>query len=384
MIKTMKIERIEVLPVRLPLKAVATLSRGVSRTLEEGKQLVLVKMTADDGTVGWGEAGPSRRWSAETVRSCASSIEHVLAPALVGRDPFDIAGMHGAMNTELAPGLDPGQPVAKAALDLAVHDLICKKLGINLQTWLGGKGADRIQLSWLVSAPDVAGVETSVQQGLAEGFRAFKVKVGHEPKLDIERVRKVVGIAKGCVVWPDANQGYTLADALAAARGFEALGMELFEQPVPMSDFYGMKKLLSGTRLTICLDEAAMGLPLVIELLRREAVEGLVIKVNKTGGIHYARQFCDLARNAGLALIGSGLMDAPIGFAASVHLFAAYGIDYPCDLNGPQHIGDDYLAQPLPIEDSPQGKFALVPKSPGLGVTVDEQKVAGFALDLAV
>jgi len=191
-------------------------------------------------------------------------------------------------------------------------------------------------------------------------------------------MRAVLAAAKDCTVWADANQGYSLADALVAARGFEALGIELFEQPIPMSDFYGMKKLLSATRMSIALDEAAMGLPLVIDLIRREAVEALVIKVNKTGGIHYARQLCDLARNAGLRLIGSGLMDAPIGFAASVHLFAAYGIDYPCDLNGPQHIASDYLAEPLPME----GKFALVPQRPGLGVVMDEQKVADLALKL--
>jgi len=374
----MKIKQIEVLPVRLPLKAVATLSRGVSRTIDEGKQLVLVRMTADDGTVGWGEAGPSRRWSAETVHSCATSIRHVLAPALVGRDPFDIAGLHAAMNGELAPGLDPGQPIAKAALDLAAHDLVCKKLGINLQTWLGAKAADRITLSWLVSAPGLQELERSVEQGLAEGYTAFKVKVGHAPQEDIERVRRVIDLTPGCTVWPDANQGYTLDQALRAARGFEALGVELFEQPIPMSEFTGMKKLLSATSMNIALDEAAMGLPLVIELIRRDAVEGLVVKVNKTGGIFYARQLCDLARNAGFKLIGSGLMDAPIGFAASVHLFAAYGIDYPCDLNGPQHIKDDYLAEPLPMD----GRQALVPQRPGLGVVMDEKKVAAMALAL--
>jgi muconate cycloisomerase len=378
----MKIERIEVLPVRLPLKAVATLSRGVSRTIEEGKQLILVKMTADDGTVGWGEAGPSRRWSAETTHSCYTTIKHYLSPVLLGRDPLDIAGMHAAMAGELAPGLDPGQPIAKAAIDLAAHDLVCKKLGINLQSWLGAKAADRIELSWLVSAPEVEGTANSVQQGLKEGYRAFKVKVGHEPRLDVERTRKVLELAKGCTVWVDANQGYTLDAALRAARGFAALGIDIFEQPIPMSDFYGMKKLLSGTGMTIALDEAAMGLPLVIDLIRREAVEALVVKVNKTGGIFYARQLCDLARNAGLRLIGSGLMDAPIGFAASVQLFAAYGIDYPCDLNGPQHIAGDYLAEPLQTEGNSAGKFALVAQRPGLGVVMDEPKVASLALKL--
>ena len=374
----MKIERIEVLPVRLPLKALSRLSRGVPRTMEEGKRVILVKMTADDGTVGWGEAGPSGRWSAETTHSCYTTIKEYLAPVLLGRDPFDIAGLHAAMNTELAPGLDPGQPIAKAAIDLAVHDLVCKRLGIPLQDWFGAKGSDRIELSYLVSAPDVAGVEAQVADGLAEGYRAFKVKVGHEPGLDIERARAVLALAKGGTVWVDANQGYTLSEALRAARGFEALGIELFEQPIPMGEFYGMKKLLSATSMTIALDEAAMGLPVVIELIRREAVEALVIKVNKVGGLYYARQLCDLARSAGLGLIGSGLMDAPIGFAASVHLFSSYGLDYPCDLNGPQFIAEDYLKSPVPME----GRFALVPKGPGLGIDIDEAKVKAFALPL--
>jgi len=374
----MKIERIDVLPVRLPLKALSRLSRGVPRTMEEGKRIILVKMTGDDGTVGWGEAGPSRRWSAETTESCYTSIRNYLAPVLIGRDPFDIAGLHAAMNTEIAPGLDPGQPIAKSALDLAAHDLVCKSLGITLQDWLGAKGRDRIELSCLVTPPYVEGVVRSAQQGLKEGYRAFKVKVGHEPKLDIERVRAVVGLAKDYTVWVDANQGYTLDAALRAARGFEGLGIELFEQPIPMGEFAGMKKLLSATGMTIALDEAAMGLPVVIELIRREAVEALVIKVNKVGGLHYARQMCDLARSAGLTLIGSGLMDAPIGFAAAVHLFAAFGIDYPCDLNGPQHIAEDYLKTPFPIE----GRFAMVPKGPGLGIEIDEAKVKSFALAL--
>ena len=374
----MQIKSIETIPVRLPLKSVVTLSRGVSRTIEEGKQIILVKLTADDGTVGWGEAVPSRRWSAETTHSCYTTIKHYLAPIVVGRDPFDIAGLHEAMNTELAPGLDPGQPVAKAAIDLAVHDLICKHLGINLQSWIGAKGADRIELSYLVSAPGPDEISKVVQAGLDQGFRSFKVKVGHDPDGDIANMRTAMEVARDCVVWPDANQGYTLDQALRAARGFEALGVELFEQPIPMTDVYGMKKLLSATSMNISLDEAAMGLPFVIELIRREAVEGLVIKVNKVGGIHYGRQLCDLAHNAGFKLIGSGLMDAPIGFAASVHLFAAYGIDFPADLNGPQHIAEDYSAKPLPMD----GQFALVPNEPGLGVTMDEDKIAEFAIAL--
>lgn len=371
----MKIASIEVFPVRLPMKAVLTLPRGPSRTIAEGKRLALVKMTDEDGNVGWGEAGPSRRWSAETVESCATSIREYLAPALIGHEVFDIAGAHAKMNVELATGLDPGQPIAKCALDVALHDLVCRRLGIPLQAWLGAKRAGRVPLARLVSAssPEEAGRIT--REALTQGYRGFKVKVGHHKAIDLELVRAVVEAAPGAYVWPDANQAYTLEEAMRMAKAFERLGVTLFEQPVPMTDVYAMKKLLSATAMTIVLDEAAIGIPYVIELIRREAVEGLAIKVSKVGGIHHARQMCDLALNAGLKLIGSGLQDAPIGFAASVHLFAAYGITDPVDLNGPQFIAEDYLKQPFPVER----QVALVPATPGLGIEIDERKVREFA-----
>ena len=372
----MKIARIEVFPVRLPLKGVLTLPRGPSRSLDEGKRVALVKMTDSDGHVGWGEAGPSRRWSAETLESCVTSIREYLAPAVIGHDVFDIAGLHARMNQELATGLDPGQPIAKCALDLALHDLIGQRLGINVQSWLGAKRCDSVPLARLVSAATPEDAARITTEARAEGYRGFKVKVGHHKELDADIVAAVVQAAGGGYVWADANQGYTLEEALRMARALERLGITLFEQPVAMSDIYGMKKLLSATAVTVALDEAAIGLPFVIEMIRREAVEGMAIKVSKVGGLHYARQMCDLALNAGLTLIGSGLMDAPIGFAASVHLFAAYGIRLPVDLNGPQFIAEDYLAAPLPVRE----QVAYVPDAPGLGVRIDEERVKRFLL----
>jgi muconate cycloisomerase len=236
-----------------------------------------------------------------------------------------------------------------------------------------------VTLAYLVSAPDPEKAGAIVEKAHADGYRGFKVKVGgNSAEHDSAVLEAVVQSAQGSFVWPDANQGYTLHEALKLARACERLGITLFEQPVAMSDIYGMRKLLSATSTRIVLDEAAMGLPLVVELIRRDAVEGIAIKVNKTGGLYYARQMCDLARNAGLTLIGSGLMDAPIGFAASVHLFAGYGLEYPVDLNGPQFIAEDYLAQSLPIE----GESALVPQGPGLGITISEEKLNRFVLEL--
>ncbi len=374
----MKIERIEVFPVRMPLKAVLTLPKGATRTLEEGKRVALVKVTADDGTVGWGESGPSRKWSAETLESCVTTLRDYLAPCVIGHDPHDIAGLHRKMNQEIAPGLDPGQPIAKNAIDVAVHDLVCRKMGINLQSYLGAKRLDRISLARLVSAANPDEAARIAREAHAAGYRGFKVKVGHEPDHDAELVKAVIEAADGGFVWPDANQGYTLEQALRFCRRVEPLGITLFEQPVAMHDIYAMKRLITATPITIALDEAAIGIPFVIELIRREAIEGMAIKINKTGGIHYARQMCDLALNAGIKLVGSGLMDAPIGFAASVHLFAAYGIDLPVDLNGPQFIAENYLARPIPME----GQTVPVPQGPGLGIEIDEAKVSAWRLPM--
>lgn len=374
----MKIKSVELFPIVMPLKAVLTLPRGASRTLAEGKRNILVRITDEDGEIGWGEAGPSRRWSAETTQSCYTSLKHYLAPVITGRDIFDIAGLHEAMNQELAPGLDPGQPVAKAAIDLAVHDLICRKMKIPLQSWLGAKRRDRVEIGRLVSAATPEKAAEITREARAEGYKGFKVKVGHDADLDAEIMTAVVEAADGGFVWPDANQAYSLQQAQTFLRHIENLGVTLFEQPVSMADVYATKKLLSTTHITIALDEAAMGLPFVIDMIRRDAIEGLAIKISKTGGIYYARQMCDLALNAGMELVGSGLMDAPIGFAAAVHLYAAYGIVTPVDLNGPQHIAEDYLAAPFPME----GQAALVPDGPGLGIEVDEDKLAKFKLDL--
>ena len=374
----MRIAEIEVIPLRMPLRGVLTLPKGASRSLEEGKRVALVKMTGDDGTVGWGEAGPSRRWSAETLESCVTAIRSYLSPAVIGMDAFDIAGLHESMNREIAPGLDPGQPIAKNAIDVAAHDMICRKLGITLQSWLGTKRQDHVRIARLISAATPQDAANQTAEALAAGYEGIKVKVGHAPAHDAEIMKAVVEVASDAVVWPDANQGYTLSEALEFCRLIDPLGITMFEQPVAMTDIYGMKKLLSAVSMTIALDEATVGIPFVIELLRREAIEGIAVKINKMGGLHYARQMCDLANNAGLTLIGSGLMDAPVGFAASVHLYAGYGIEMPVDLNGPQFIADNYLAEPYPMD----GQRALVPSGPGLGITIDEKKVARFAQEL--
>lgn len=369
----MRIARVEVLPLRLPLRRVLTLPRGASRSLEEGKRLLLVRVETDDGRVGWGEASPSRRWSAETLESAQSSLERYLIPATLGRDPADLAGLHAALDAELAPGFDRGQPIAKAALDFACHDLLGRSRGVPVQALLGAPEPGQVTLAYLVSAPTPDAAAQQVEEARALGYRAFKVKVGgHPPAHDVAVARAVVAAAGGGTVWVDANQGYDAAAAREAARGFEALGLPVFEQPVAVADWQGLRALRRATRLTIALDEAATSLAVIEEYLRQDLCTGIVLKVARLGGLHHARGVVDLCRSRGVLLLGSGLMDAPLTLAAGLHAFAAAGLTFPCDLNGPQFIAEDYLAEPMPIKDG----VLAVPARPGLGWEPDPARVA--------
>ncbi|MGH7388333.1 MAG: mandelate racemase/muconate lactonizing enzyme family protein [Candidatus Rokuibacteriota bacterium] len=371
----MKIARVDLIPLRLPLRRVLTLPRGASRTLDEGKRLLLVRVETEDGRAGWGEASPSRRWSAETLESALTSLERYLAPAVVGRDPRDLAAVHAAMDQELAPGFDQGQPIAKAAIDFACHDLVARVQGVPVQALLGRRDPGQITLAYLVSAPTPEDAVRQVEDGRAAGYHAFKVKVGgHAPAHDVAVARAVVAAAGGGTVWVDANQGYDAGAAREAARGFEALGLRVFEQPVAATDWEGLRALRKATGMVIALDEGAMSLPVVEESLRQGLATGIVVKVAKLGGLHHARQVLDLCRARGVMLLGSGLMDAPLTLAAGLHAFAAAGIEFPCDLNGPQFIAEDYLAEPLPVKD---GALA-VPARPGLGWEPDAARIDRF------
>jgi len=372
-----KLARADVIPLRLPLTRVLTLPRGASRSLDEGKRLLLVRVESDDGRVGWGEASPSRRWSAETLESALTSLETYLIPAALGRDPADPAGLHAALDAELAPGFDQGQPIAKAALDFACYDLVAQAAGVPVQALLGPRAPGRITLAYLVSAPTPEAAAAQVQAARAQGYAAFKVKVGgHPPAHDVAVARAVVRAAGGGTVWVDANQGYDAAAAREAARGFEALGLEVFEQPVAVTDWEGLRALRRATPLTIALDEAAMSPAVIEEYLRQDLATGIVVKVAKLGGLYHTRRVLDLCRARGVMLLGSGLMDAPITLAAGLHAFAAAGITFPCDLNGPQFIAEDYLAEPLPIA---AGTLA-VPARAGLGWAPDPARLARFRL----
>ena len=135
---TVKIRQIDVFPVPIPMTGAMTISSGAVVTRGEMAIHVFVRITADDGATGWGECRPSPKWSYETAHTAVTTIRHYLAPALVGHDAFDLFGVHAVMNRMIARGISTGQPIAKSAIDMALHDFAAKKLNVPLWRMLGG------------------------------------------------------------------------------------------------------------------------------------------------------------------------------------------------------------------------------------------------------
>jgi len=332
---------------------------------------VLVKITSEDGSFGWGQSVPIPSWSYETFESVVTTIERYLAPALVGRNPFDIAGAHRVMNQAIAPSFSTGMPIAKAGVDLALHDLCGKLRGQNLPERWGRSPLDRILLSWTVNPRTLEETEVLVSEGLQRGYQHFNVKLGPDPRFDLEMCRIVRRLAPECFLWGDANGGYELAAALWVAPKLADLGMNVLEQPLPANRLSGYRELKKQGALPIIMDEGVVSAADLLEFIRLDLLDGVAMKPSRTGGLWQARKQIEILEDAGLMFLGSGLTDPDVSLAASLQLFAAYGLRYPAALNGPQFLNGTYLKEPL----VPDNGWLAVPLGAGLGVEVDEELV---------
>jgi len=359
------IRRIEVFPVHYP-------TTGHFKFLKPpGRPAVFVKVTAEDGTVGWGQSVPIPTWSYETLESVVSTIEKYLAPALIGRNPFDLAGAHQVMNRAIAPSFSTGMPIAKAGLDLALHDLMGRLRGLNVIEFWGRDPLPRIPLSWTVNPTTLDEIEPLVEEGRRRGYRHFNVKIAPDAKFDLALCRRVRELAPEAFLWADANGGYDLATALYVAPKLADAGVNVLEQPLPANRLAGYRELKKQGALPIIMDEGVVSSVELVEFIRLGLLDGVAMKPARTAGLWDCRRQIEIVLEAGLMFLGSGLTDPDVALAAAIQLYAAYQLKYPAALNGPQFLSGSYLRQPLHPKDGAIER----PQGPGLGVEVDEARL---------
>jgi len=366
----MRIERIEIFPVRYPTIGYFKFFEGPPGT-PPGRPAVLVKITASDGTVGWGESVPIPKWSYETLESAATTIENYLKPVLLGRDPFGILGAHQAMNGAIAGSFSTGAPITKSGIDMALHDLTGKACGLSLAQRWGCPSGGKITLSWTLNPRTLDETEKLIEQGWKRGYRNFNVKVAPDPAFDLELCRIVKKRVPKGFLWADANGGYDLATALEIAPKLADIGVPVLEQPLSSNRLAGYRELKKQGALPIIMDEGVVSPADLIEFLRLDLLDGVAMKPARCGGLLPARRQVEILKDAGLMFLGSGLTDPDVSLAASLALYGAYGLRFPAALNGPQFLAKSVIKKPF----KPVNGQLDVPIGPGLGVEVDEEKV---------
>jgi L-alanine-DL-glutamate epimerase-like enolase superfamily enzyme len=330
---------------------------------------LLVRVTDADGVQGCGQSVPVETWTYETLEGAESTLEHYLAPAVLGADPSDLADVHARMERAIRPSFSVGMPLAKAGIDLACHDLWGKQAGRPVCELLGRKAPDEIKLSWTVNATTLEAARAQLEQGHAAGYDSFNVKIGppQTPEYDRQLVRAVRDFAPRGFHWADANTGYGLAEALRMARELAEAGFRALESPLPPNRIRDYQALKQQGALPILMDEGIVSPVEAEEFAALGMMDGIAMKVARCGGLWHAMHITEMLRSRGLELFASGLTDPDLSLAASLHLFAAAGLARPAALNGPQFLEGRGVTD---TRLRSAGDHIKVPTAPGLGIDV--------------
>lgn len=364
-----KIERIDLFPLLYPMAGYFKFFSGARGA--KGRAAIAVKVTAGDGTVGWGQSVPIAKWSDETLETALIAMRDYFAPALVGRDPADIDGAHAAMDGAIAPGFTTGMPLARAGIDIALHDIAGKLAGKSVAALWGRDATAPITLSWTVNVKTLDEVAPLIEEGRARGYRHFNIKVAPDPKFDAALAKEVRRLAPDTFLWADANGGYDPVAALDAAPRLADAGTDVLEAPLRPNRISAYQALKKQGALPILMDEGVISPTEVEEFHRLGMADGFAMKPARCGGLQSNRRQIEYCLAHDLLWLGSGLTDPDISLAASLALYSAFGLRKPAALNGPQFLTTHVLRTPLRIENG----LAHPPDGPGLGIEVDEAKV---------
>ena len=361
----MKITRVTSEILRIPIRHEGSLGVGKLAEIEN----VLVRVETDAGLTGIGESSP---WPvfAENCWSVKAALDHYLAPCVVGENPFDLERLVLKMDQHLAD-----TPFAKAAIDMALHDLVGKALGQPVYALLGGLVQERITMSYSIANQDVEKDAREVEWLLGRGVRVFKIKVGVvAPAVDRERVRAIRALvgADGDIRL-DYNQSIKVDQAIRILRDLEQYAPTFIEQPTPRWDVDNLAKIAAAIDTPIMADEAVFSPADAVRVVRQQAADLISIKLMKPGGIRRSQRIAAIAEAAGIPCYAGAMWESGVGIAASLHFMAAtpnvrYGSDFYIPYFLMQH---DIVRDPPRFADG----CVYVPHGAGLGVELDEAAV---------
>ena len=369
----MLITRLEAIPVRVPMRGRVAIASG---EVASGSHVV-IRIHTDTGLVGIGEASPIASTDADTQGSIVAAVRERIGPRLQGLDPRALPQVLARLEAAL-----PGNHCAKAGVDIALHDLVGKALGVPVYQLLGGRAhseiANREIDVWIDEPQRMA---EAARAAYADGVRTFEIKIGTDPVLDVERVRAVrEATGAAALLRVDCNEGYAAGTALPALRRMEALGLQYIEQPLPRWDVEGMAALAAALDTPVCADQGAYTAHEVFRLLSRSAADLVCIKIGRSG-LAGAIQIQSVCEAAGVRCTMGSMLPLGIG-AAAIHHFGVHARNVDWRISGIYGRPGDYYLDDVVRGSTldPDGAVRLA-DAPGLGIELDESALARYAVE---
>lgn len=371
-----RIDRIDAVLLDVPtirphVLAMATMHRQV---------VCLVRIYCADGIVGIGEATTigGLGYGPESPEGIKLAIDTYFAPILADCDATRPAVAMGRLGRHVV-----GNHFAKCAVETALLDAQGKRLGLPVSELLGGRLRERLPVLWTLASGDTArDIDEAERMIAARRHNVFKLKIGKRLVEDdvahVAAIKQALGARASVRV--DVNMAW---DEPTAVRGIAMLadaGCDLVEQPIARHNRAGMARLAASSRIPVMADEALTGPATAYDYAVHAAAHVFAVKVEQSGGLFAARQVQAIADAAGVALYGGTMLEAGVGTIASAHVFATFpALSFGTELFGPLLLTEEILAQPLDYADFSLG----VPDGPGLGIALDEDRVAFLRRDAA-
>ena len=363
MYKSIETLLVEIPTIRPHKMAVATM---------QTQTLVLIKITTEDGFVGWGEATTigGLGYGEESPESVQTNIDTYFAPLLK-----TLSGLNIAQTMQVIQRNINGNRFAKCAIQTALLDIQSQRLGIPVSELLGGRLRDSISVLWVLASGDTEkDIAEAKKMITAKRHNIFKLKIGSRPlEQDIEHVLAIKqALGSEISIRVDVNRAWSELTAIKGIKMLQDGGVDLIEQPCAIQNIDAMQRLTRKFDIAIMADESLMGPQSAYELAKCNAASVFAVKVAQSGGLIEACEVGKLANLAGIDLYGGTMLEGPVGTIASAHVFSTFSnLAYGTELFGPLLLTEQILKKPLQYEN-----FELkIPTASGLGVELDEDKI---------
>ncbi|EJM95748.1 muconate/chloromuconate family cycloisomerase [Herbaspirillum sp. YR522] len=362
------IEQVEVILLDVPTIRPHKLSMATMYR----QTLVLVRITGADGITGLGEATTigGLAYGEESPESIKVNIDTYITPLLKAQDATQVAARMQLVGRHVQ-----GNRFAKCAIETALYDAQARRLGVPLSTLFGGRVRDALPIAWTLASGDTARDIEEAEKMLAQRRHdIFKLKIGsrtvREDAAHVAAIKRAVGTRASVRV--DVNMAWSEADAMLGMRLLEDAGCDLVEQPIAAANIEGMARLRSKNRVALMADEVLHGPGDAFRVAHHAAADVFAVKINQSGGLAGAQAVAAIADAARIDLYGGTMLEGAVGTMASAQLFAGLpNLAWGTELFGPLLLTEEILTEPLRYQD-----FSLtLPTGPGLGITLDEDRI---------